>query len=317
MASFIGFFKIIRPLNLLFIVLAQFLVRYAIILPAFEIYNIEPTLNFLNFSLLVLSTVLIAAGGYVINDYFDVKIDYLNKPKKVFIDNNISRKTAMKAHVILSVLGVISGIYLSYIIGNFSLSIIFPVVAGLLWFYSTTYKKQALIGNFIVSFLTGLILLMVVLFEPKLLDLEILGIRYIALPVLYTVVAYAFFAFWVSLVREIIKDLQDMQGDIAFGCETLPIKIGIPKTKLIVAVLIVIQIALIGFIQLQYLDTQYYEIQQGRFLYIFIFIQLPMVYILYKLRRADKAADFQVMSNIVKFVMLAGILSMPVFQFII
>jgi hypothetical protein len=137
--------------------------RYAIIEPVISKINIEPATSLGNlvplslkfpwydFIILVIATLLITAGGYVINDYFDIKTDLINKGE-VIVGTKIPRRQAMKWHNILNIAGVAAGFYISWKAGYFWLGILFLIVSGLLYFYSASYKRQFLIGNIIVAF---------------------------------------------------------------------------------------------------------------------------------------------------------------------
>ena len=172
------------------------------------------TLNDVNLFFLSLSTVLIAAGGYIINDYYDVKIDYINKPDRVVIGKSITRRYAILFHIALSVAGIVIGFYLSWKIGGVNVLSVF-----LLWLYSNTLKRLPFVGNLTVAFLTGLAVIIVDLFYGK--DNSL-------------VLIYALFAFFMTLVREVIKDMEDLKGDNSFGCKTLPIVWGIRKKKILI-----------------------------------------------------------------------------------
>lgn len=237
-----------------------------------------------DFSLLLLSisTVLIAAAGYIINDYYDVKIDYINKPDRVVIGKNIPRRYAILFHVVLSVLGILIGIFLSWRIAAINTLSVF-----LLWLYSNNLKRLPFIGNLTVALLTGSSILVV----------DMLYRTHSSL-----VVIYAVFAFFMTLVREIIKDMEDLKGDNTFGCKTLPIVWGIRKTKgiiyFILAVFCVVVIVL----------NQLYEALP--FQYYLIFLFSPLLGLFYRLLRADMKKDFSWLSTFCKVIMLLGILSM-------
>lgn len=295
--------------------------RYFVIRPFLSLNNFELQFDGFHFFLLVLSTVFIAAAGYVINDYFDTKTDRLNKPNKVVIDKEISRRLAIKAHTILNFLGVGIGVYLSFYIGIPAISIVFLLIAGLLWFYSTNYKKEFLIGNFIVSLLTGVVPVMVVLFEIPLLNQEYGDIMIKAGAnfnyIFYWISAFGFFAFLTNFIREIIKDAEDFEGDSAYGMRTLPILLGINTTKIIIGVLLLLFLAILFFLLNRFI---FFSGTQTDYISIFYFgigVLIPSLYILYKIIRAKTKADYSRASAILKFVMLFGILYSVVVYLII
>lgn len=240
------------------------------------------TLNDLKLLLLSLSTILIAAGGYVINDYYDVKIDYINKPSRVVIGKIIPRRYAILFHVLLSTIGIALGVYLSLGIG-----LVNAVSVFLLWLYSNNLKRLPFIGNVTVAFLTGLSVIVVDLFYRTNNSL---------------VVIYALFAFFITLVREVIKDMEDLKGDNSFGCKTLPIVWGIRKTKLL------LYIILVAFAGIVVVLNQLYRALPFKYHLIFLFV--PLLWLLYRLIRADMKKDFTRLSIFCKVIMLLGILSM-------
>ncbi|MFN4234256.1 MAG: geranylgeranylglycerol-phosphate geranylgeranyltransferase [Bacteroidia bacterium] len=304
-----AFFILIRLKNLIIIAITQYLMRYAIIEPMISLSSFELQLSHFDFFLMSLATVLVAAGGYIINDYFDTRIDRINRPDLVVIDTYIKRRVAMGAHLVSSIAGILLGFYVAYKAGVYQLGFIYAISSGMLWFYSTDFKRQLLIGNLVISFLTALVPIMVPLFEIPLLNKaygEILLeanadftflIRFIG--------AYSLFAFISSLIREIIKDIEDMNGDTSFGRSTIPIAIGIEKSKLIIVALSLILI--VGLAYIQYL--QYTANDLLFFTYLLITVQFPMLYLIIKLIKAKEPSQFAFISKIVKAIMLAGVLS--------
>lgn len=240
------------------------------------------TLNDFELLLLSISTVSIAAGGYIINDYYDVKIDYINKPDRVVIGKSITRRYAILFHVMLSTLGVVLGYYLSWRIAAVNVVSVF-----LLWLYSNNLKRLPFIGNFTVAFLTGLAVYSVDVFYKTQNSL---------------IIIYALFAFFMTLVREIIKDMEDLKGDNTFGCKTLPIVWGIRKTKILVYIIIVLFGAVVA------LMNQFYR--SLPFKYHLVFLYVPLLWLIFRLSRADMKKDFRRLSVLCKVIMLLGILSM-------
>lgn len=323
----IAFLKLIRIQNLLIVALTQYMMRWCIIHPilrhltvlqnneAIRLPVFELQFGEFHFFLLVLSTLFLTAAGYVINDYFDAKTDLLNHPGKVIIGKLIPRRTAMASHIILNILGVGIGAYLSLYVGMPFLIIIFITVSGLLWFYSTTYKRQFLIGNLIVALLTALVPLMVVLFEIPMLNRSYghLLLQYnTSLQVVFAWVAgFSFFAFLTTLTREIIKDIEDFEGDSAYGRRTLPIVLGASKSKWVVAGLNILTVAALVFVYTRYLGDTI------TLIYMIVTVLLPYVYLTYRIIKADKRSDYHFASNLSKFIMLAGIFYSLVVYFII
>lgn len=263
-----------------------------------EISGAEMLFSRLDFFLLNLSVICIAAAGYIINDYFDTRIDFINKPEKVVIDKKINRKHAIVWHIILSAVGIVLGFYLAYKAGMPKLGLIHFLTVGLLWFYSTNFKRMFLTGNIIVAILSGLIPLMAALFEP---NRSYISFTYIN--------AYCGFAFIISLIREIIKDMEDIKGDAVMNCKTLPVVLGIKAGKFIVVFISLCTMIFMGYIQ----GMQFRSHDLISFWYFTFTLQLPFIILLYLLIKAERPKQFYVASTITKIIMLTGVLSMYIF----
>lgn len=305
----LAFFKLIRWKNLLLIAFTQYCIRYLLINAMLKFMNLGIILQMshFNFFLLSLSTMLIAAAGYIINDYFDTKIDGFNNPSHVIVGKQISRRQAMFLHSILNVIAVALGFYLGYKSGMPRLGLIHLFSTGLLWFYSTDFKKQLIVGNVVVAVLTAIVPLLVVLYEMPLLINKyrtVLSFSGTNLNfVLRFVFGYAAFAFITTLIREIIKDMEDYLGDEKFGCNTLPIAYGIKNTKRIVYVLIIITMCLLFTIQLQQLAS----LDLTSFLYFGIAFQLLLTVLIFLVKKAQTPAQYHKASRVLKVVMLLGV----------
>ncbi|MEP7142144.1 MAG: geranylgeranylglycerol-phosphate geranylgeranyltransferase [Ferruginibacter sp.] len=309
MKLFSAFLRLIRWPNLVFIALTQLLFFYCIIIPSLpdsyyqQNYKLTPIL----FYLLVTASVLIAAGGYIINDYFDINIDQVNKPAKMVVQKIINRRWAILLHMIITLAGLAFSGYVSL---KTSLVIIVAniVCALLLWVYSTTFKKKLLSGNIIISGLTAWTVL--VLYFATNTTLTLVP----ALPLevaagmhrIYKFAAlYAGFAFIISLIREVIKDIEDMEGDARYNCKTMPIVWGVPSAKVFVGVWLVV---LIGALVV----VQFYVLQIGWWLsalYVLLLVIVPLLWILKKIYQAQTTAQYHHISNMIKLVMLTGICS--------
>lgn len=308
MKQLLASIRIVRPLNLVFIFLAQALCRYCLIIPIYEHYGVQTSMDDQQFLLLAISTVLIAAAGYVINDYFDVKIDQVNR-RKLLVDRHITRLWAIFFHWILTTAGILIGAYVAFTLGRLHLVTLHMGAALLLWFYSTSLKCTPLLGNISVSLLTGLVVVIVGIFEVWFINRPP-AIAEPAKAVALLVMAYGSFAFLISMVREIVKDMEDQQGDAAFHCNTLPNAVGIRLARhlamIFASVLGVLILVILGL-----------EIAIGNFLlfaYGFLVVALPLGYILWKLNQADTQKEYGQLSGWIKGVMLAGILSMLILR---
>ncbi|MGD0756452.1 MAG: geranylgeranylglycerol-phosphate geranylgeranyltransferase [Bacteroidales bacterium] len=311
-----AFLKLIRWQNLLMVILTMVLMRYAVLAPVISKIGVilikgsgeevPMTLQFpwYDFVLLVAATVFITAGGYVINDYFDIKTDLINKGK-VIVGTKIPRRKAMMWHSVLNIAGVAAGFFISYKAGYIWLGTMFLVVSGLLYFYSASYKRQFLIGNIIVALLTAMVPMLVVFYEwPAL--YRYYTINAIRLPqisiIIYWVGGFAFFAFLTNLIREIIKDIEDFEGDTAYGRNTVPVVIGVLSSKIVSICLIIATIIML------YLAWHFYINDRITLIYLTVAIVLPLFFVIYKLLVSSEKRQLHSASRIMKIVMLTGVL---------
>lgn len=305
-----AFFRLIRYPNLVYIALTQFLLQYCVVAPLLHSGGEEPSLSVPQFILLCLSTVFVAAAGYIINDYFDINIDIINKPDKMVLDKVISRRWAMAWHTILNMAGVSLGFIVAWKTGQIYLGFTQVICSLLLWFYSTSFKRQALIGNVVISLLTALSVVVVGFYEKQIYHSFEAIMSPIGRKLIQIIGVYALFAFIISMVREIVKDLEDMIGDSKDGCRTIPILWGVlPAKRLCYALLLGLQVTII-LVEIRVWLLGWY-IAIG---YLLLLVQLPCLYIYQQLKKATTAADYHKVSSLVKLVMLTGILSMIFFK---
>ena len=309
-----AFFRLVRWKNLLFIALTQFLFYYCIIVPSLPVsyYLLPDTLTQPLFLLLVLSSIFIAAAGYIINDYFDINIDRINKPDKMVVEKIINRRWAILLHWLITTVGLIISLYVGFKT-SFIVFIANVVCTLLLWFYSTTFKKKLLSGNIIISLLTAWTVL-VLYFATNIVYHSSKGLSpdiYAAMNRIFKfAVLYGGFAFIISLVREVVKDIEDMEGDAKYNCKTMPIVWGIPTSKVFAGVWLVVLIGTLSIIQ-------FYAFQLGWLLisfYSFVIVVFPLMWILRKLYVAHNSKQYHQLSQIIKLVMLFGILSLFFFK---
>lgn len=314
-------FGLIRLPNLLIIAFTQYAMRYLIMEPLLPSASFSLQFSNLHFFLLVLATLFIAAAGYIINDYFDTRTDRINKPEKVVVGITVNRRTAMTLHTIFNIIGVGIGIYLSFHIGIISMSFIFFLTAGLLWFYSTNYKRQFLIGNLTVAFLTAMVPLIVVLFE-----IPMLNKAYGTIMLQYSssfnyifiwVAGFSIFAFLTTLIREIIKDTEDFEGDAAYGMKTLPIVTGISLTKAILALLITGTVFLLVFILVKFIMFSGTQTDFISLTYFAAFLVIPFFILLTLILIAKEKADYHRASLLIKLIMLSGVMYSAVVYYLI
>jgi 4-hydroxybenzoate polyprenyltransferase len=320
-----AFLKLIRLPNLLIVILTMVLMRHAILAPVLSKMNIilyasagnsSPMYlqsSGFDFFMLVAATVLITAGGYVINDYFDIKTDLINRGK-VIVGSKISRRKAMMWHNILNIVGVAAGLYVSIKAGYIWMGGLFLVVSGLLYFYSASYKRQFLIGNLLVALLTAMVPMLVVVFEAPVLY-QYYAINALKIPdisiIFFWVGGFAIFAFLTTLSREIIKDIEDFEGDVAYGRNTIPVVIGILTSKIVSISLIIITLVLL------YLVWYFFLNDLITLLYISIAVTLPMIYIILQVIISQSRKQLHSASRMMKIVMLSGILYSVVVKIIL
>lgn len=277
-------------------------------MPVFRNSNIEPNVHGLIFSLICISSVLIAAAGYIINDYFDLNIDQVNKPGKLVVEKIIRRRSAIIWHIVLSITGIALGFYVDYTTRIWLLGFSNMACVFLLFIYSASLKRKFLIGNILISLLTSWTILVVAWCEYNHLIKTNNGLH--ADKILRDTFLFAGFAFVISLIREVVKDMEDIEGDRKYGCKTMPVIWGINATKIFVAVWIVVLAGVLIIVQV-------YALRLGWWLsvlYSLILILVPLVWIFRKLFSAQTPQDFHRISSVIKFVMFSGILSMIFFK---
>ena len=316
------FFRLIRPLNLLMILFTQYMVRYALLYPIFKaLAGIGLQLHETIFALLSFAFVLMAAGGYIINDYYDVKIDTVNKPDKVIIGRQLKPVNALTLYWILSIVGLASGCWASYKMGLPALSAVFFIYFVGLWFYSYKLKYIFFAGNFIVAFFIAL-----VPFVSGIVELFAFTEHFQLhdsdwVPKVFVIVCVvSIFAFLATLVREIVKDMEDIEGDVTQGCRTLPVVMGITGAKRVAQFFLLIVIFLSGFVEYWFCTG----ISSGFFtlrfllpiLYISCLIQVPSFWIIIRLNMASLSKHFHKVSNWLKILMLTGISYLFVFAYL-
>ncbi len=297
-----NFLKLIRWPNLLFIAGTLFLIRYFII----ESLGIPHQLSRLEFWGWVICSVSAAAAGYIVNDIFDQNADEANKPKRRVVGRKISVKNAWCLSGILGAVSLLSGFWVAQA-SNFESLWAVPLIAmALLYFYAVDFKKRPVLGNFIVSILVALPIFMEAVFD---LLAAVTPENAAQINAVWEVLmAYAVFAFAVNFIRELIKDAEDVEGDEKSGYRTLAVIVGIKSIRWVILVLILIVLIFTGFYNLFLKDSDIYSA-----IYVFCFINIPILYLMYLVYDSKTKKDFKKASNWTKMVMLTGVLSMVVF----
>lgn len=300
------FLKLIRWKNLLMIALVQLLIKYALLEP----FGVETSLNTLGISLLIIATICIAAAGNIINDNYDVETDFVNKPDKLIVGKYISEKTAYNLFIIFNVIGVGVGFYLSNYVGRSAFFSIFVIISALLYVYASYLKQMLIIGNIVISILVALSLIIVGIFEllPGITSLN----QQTQLTFFKIIFDYALFAFMINLLREITKDIEDIDGDYKVGMNTLPIVIGRERATKVLFALSIIPLLIVGY----YIINSLYK-NQTAVIYFIILIIAPLTYNCIKLFSATTKKEMHHISNVYKLTMLFGMLSLLLYFFLL
>lgn len=304
MKSVVPFLKLIRYQNLLMLAFMQLIFRYGF----FKNQNILLALADWQYGLLVLSTVLIAGGGYIINNIFDQNTDAINKPNTVVIGNSISETQAYNLYIGLTATGVAIGFYLSNVIAKPGFASIFILIAATLYLYATSLKQMMLIGNIIVALLLSFSVIIIGIFDlypaTGIDNQQQMGLFFSIL------LDYAIFAFMINLLREIVKDIEDTDGDYNQGMNTLPIAIGKSRTGKIVFGLSFIPLFFILF----YINKYLFELLFVT-VYLLLFVVGPLIFFTVKMWSATSKKEFHILSMLLKWILLFGILSIVVISF--
>ena len=314
MKKIFAILKLVRWINLVIIALSMYLFQFCVIRVYLHAAQTELTLNWIEFSLLVLSTVLIAAGGNVVNSYLDFEQDAIYSQNKLIIGKYISLDAAFNLQLVLSVTGILTGFFLSYRFGHIRFGYIFLSATALLWLYSQELKKYFLIGNMVVAALSAIVFVLPVLFEAHLSAFFKTDFQEMASNTIITELKlYFFFAFTVSLIREIVKDAEDKEADTAFDMKTLPVVLPVPAVNAIIVILMLLIMVVIG-------DVELYLWQHGlkkHFWFTIFFLQFPILTNMFTVIVSRRRQDYHNISVLLKLLMFFGIASLPAFYLFI
>lgn len=281
----------------------QILFRYAFL----KLQNIPLALTDWQYVLLVVSTVLIAAAGYVINDIFDVPTDSINKPSKVLVGKGISETTAYNMYIGLNITGVAIGFYLSNVIMRPNFAVLFILIASLLYFYSTNLKQIMVLGNVVIAALLAVSVIIIGIFDlfpATNTDNQAQMASFFSI-----LTDYALFAFMINFIREIVKDIEDVNGDYNQGMNTLPIAIGNTRAAIVALIFAIISfILLLLYINKYFIENNLYIVT----FYAFAFVLAPLLYFIVKIYGAKSKKEFHHLSTVLKLILLFGILSIVV-----
>ncbi|MEO6831692.1 MAG: geranylgeranylglycerol-phosphate geranylgeranyltransferase [Chitinophagaceae bacterium] len=306
--------RLVRWPNLLIIAMTQFVAWWCILHPLHHLLS----LHFGNFLLLCTSTVLIAAAGYIINDYWDIRIDAINKPEKVILERDIPRRLAIIVHWVLNAIALVLVAFIAFPAGHFEWLMLQLFCIGMLWRYSTTWKRQFAIGNVVVALMTALTIISLIVYEPLLLRLcgkgpflsqEVLeGLKNTIPNPSFVLFVFAGFAFLLTWMREIVKDMEDYKGDDAEGCLTLPIRWGLLKSTRFVQAL-----GFVAILVLAIMSAGLWRHTSGlniSALYLFGAVIVPLIFLLLRLPKGVSSTHYHWASTRLKLIMVSGILGL-------
>ncbi|MFT5278460.1 MAG: 4-hydroxybenzoate polyprenyltransferase [Bacteroidia bacterium] len=313
MSGLTAFFRLIRFTNLIIIALIIFLTRFCLVSPLSDLMGIPACLTDLHWYLITLATVAIAASGNVINDIMDQDIDAINKPGRLIVGKMISENTSWNIFYGLTIIGLVSGIWVAELVSSDYHGMVFIFCSGSLWFYAQHFKGQFLIGNLTIALLGALVLLVPFFMEYRCtMDNETIakavsnhGGR-ITFPWQGFIFMFAGFSFVTTLIREIIKDMQDMDGDRNEGANTIPIALGFSGAKWISILLTITLMVGVGMMQ----SIRFSSGDQITFYYLIAGVQIPSLVLIVLLFTGQIPSDMKAPSKLVKLIMLGGILSM-------
>ncbi len=308
--------NLMRWKNLLVVFLTQLLAWACVIIPLQELTNAHLLLTPINFLFISLATVLIAAAGYIINDYFDIKIDIINRPEKVILEKKIPMKQAIVMHSVLNITGLLLALLVAWQAGQWRWVFFQLTCTILLWFYSTHFKRMFMIGNVVVALLTAFTIIVLLWYEPVLhnyaLQKPILLINGEKIPnPFHVLMIYTFFAFTLTWMREIVKDMEDFKGDAEQGCVTMPIKWGLQRSQWFAQALGILAI-------IPLINGAYKLYTAGWWMlgsYTLLALIAPLIYWIYNLKNGATTRHYAQASKNIKIIMVLGICSLIIYYF--
>jgi len=300
-------FNMLRVPNLMIIAFTFLLLRYLVFIPVYGYYSLNAGMGGLYYLLMITATLLIAAAGYISNDYFDVATDRINKPGKHYIGIKIPAGSALAMALVLSLFALILAITLAISIQSFIPALLLLFALAVAWWYALKLKRSLMWGNIAVACMSAGTIAMAWIIEHQYSQVPDEAFRIIT----GIIAAISIFAFLLSLMREIVKDIEDIEGDSLIKCRSLPIVKGIPFTKTIVLMLSEITLILLLISQLYLLEFSKYAAA----LWLFIGVEIPLILFLVKLKKADEKFDFHKLSQMLKWIMLGGMGTIVAGQF--
>lgn len=302
--------QLVRWSNLFFLGALIYVMEKWVVVPILDDVAFGEQLPWYILLLIAAATILIAAGGYVINDYFDIKIDRINRPDQLIVTQYISKENAMRLSIGLSGVGMVCGLVAAWLLRSSTIAILFAIIPGLLWFYSSSYKRLLIVGNVTIALLSALSPMMIAIANVAQLQLKystILPYTTLEHDIYAWVGGFSLFAFLLTWIREIVKDLQDQMGDRELECHSMPIVWGNIVTKIVVTVLIVLTTVLIGWFWYSILPFDH-SWQSFSTRYIVLAIIIPLWGALWLLWAAKIPSDYRTCQQVLKLTMFLGML---------
>ncbi len=316
------YLKLIRWKNLIIILGTMLIMRYFVLIPILQNYGLDYYFADTGFIFLCLSALLIAAGGNVINDYFDRKTDYINRPDSVIVGFSVKRRIVIAIHLILSIFGVIAGFIASYYAGSLKYGLFFILIFYVLWKYSTYLKKTVFFGNFTVALMIALIPAIVGISECLAIkntigELSVAELKSVKISTSF-LLGFAVFAFIYNFIREIVKDMEDIEGDLKTGVKSIAVKLGIKNSNYLVAVLCIIAASSVAVAYHIYVSKLSF-IKNDIFstLYVWCLIIVPSIFLAIKSLLSSKKQHYTYMSKLLKIIMIFGIMYSFIISFMI
>lgn len=302
--------QLVRWSNLFFLGALIYVMEKWVVVPILDDMAFGEQLPWYILLLIAAATILIAAGGYVINDYFDIKIDRINRPDQLIVTQYISKENAMRLSIGLSGVGMVCGLVAAWLLRSSTIAILFAIIPGLLWFYSSSYKRLLIVGNVTIALLSALSPMMIAIANVAQLQLKystILPYTTLEHDIYAWVGGFSLFAFLLTWIREIVKDLQDQMGDRELECHSMPIVWGNIVTKIVVTALIVLTTVLIGWFWYSLLPFDH-SWQSFSTRYIVLAIIIPLWGALWLLWAAKIPSDYRTCQQVLKLTMFLGML---------
>jgi 4-hydroxybenzoate polyprenyltransferase len=306
--------RLFRVPMLLLIVAFQLMIYFFVVTRYLESYGIAPSMSVLDCVLLVLATLFFTAGGYVINDYFDMKIDQINRPLTRVVGRRLDKNGAMSLYRVLTIIGAVFSILLCWRAQSFQCLLILLFVAGILWFYSSNYKRSFFIGNFIAAFMMAFVPLVVVLFQNQFMLLEYNmnpDLMYIMKGLLIYGVSFSFVGFAWTFILEVVNDLISVKGDRELECHTFPVVWGVQKTKWLLYGCLTLMLVLSALFF--YFTPSLHSSASLRFYVCGFFV--PALSLFYIISKSQSPADYKLVLNYVMVIFAVNIAYIFVLDF--